>query len=319
MVNQTYGNLEILLIDDGSLDDSYKICQKWEKRDGRIKCFHFDKAGGAVRARQKGITLSTADYVTYVDSDDWMESDSFEKLMDAILESYADISISTGMYNDYDGGCVVSKADIKEGVYISEEVNIILEKMIELKIAPSLVRCVYSKSKHMSYCMKTDERIRVNNDITCVLMTVAHADKIVVLDECLYHYQANPNSIVHSYRSDYLQSNCLMHQLVKTELVEVGKEAFLSKWRLTVLKLMMRNVRLECSLQNKVGYKNKMQHLKALCSDPAFYDLKQERNLQSLTKRNRTIWKILKTGNVNLVYIYLKFNALKCLVFHVSE
>jgi glycosyltransferase involved in cell wall biosynthesis len=319
MVNQTYKNLEILLIDDGSLDDSYKICLKWAKSDGRIRCFHFDKAGGAVRARQKGISMSLADYVTYVDSDDWMESDSFEKLMDAIMENDADISISTGMYNDYDGGCVVSKADIREGIYSDEDVDKILGKMIELKIGPTLVRSVYRKSKHMSYCMKTDERIRVNNDITCVLMTVAHADKIVVIDECLYHYQANSNSIVHSYRPDYLQSNCIMYQLVKTDLVEVGKEEFLSKWRLTVLKLMMRNVRLECSLQNKVGYKNKMQHLKVLCSDPAFEDLKQERNLQSLTRRDRTIWKILKTGNVNLVYIYLKFNALKCIIFRVSE
>lgn len=319
MVNQTYRNLEILLIDDGSTDKSYDICKMWEKKDGRIKCFHFDECGGAVRARNKGITMSSAEYIAYVDSDDWMEKDSLEKLMGAILENDADISMSTGTYNDYDGGCVISNDDIKEGVYAKDDIDQILVKMIELKIGPNLVRRVYRKSKHMPYCMKTDERIRVNNDITCVLMTFAHTDKIVVLDECLYHYQANPNSIVHSYRTDYLQSNCIMYQLVKTELVEVGKEEFLSKWRLTVLKLMMRNVRLECSLQNKVGYKNKMQHLKVLCSDPAFEDLKQERNLQSLTRRDRTIWKILKTGNVNLVYIYLKFNALKCIIFRVSE
>ena len=72
IVNQTYTSLQIILIDDGSADSSFMICQKWAALDHRIDCYHFETSGGAVRARQKGMEMARAEYIAYVDIDDWM-------------------------------------------------------------------------------------------------------------------------------------------------------------------------------------------------------------------------------------------------------
>ena len=77
VVNQTYKNLEIILIDDGSTDMSGKICDEFAEKDGRIKVIH-SKNGGVSAARNIGLDIATGEYIGFVDSDDWIESQMYE-------------------------------------------------------------------------------------------------------------------------------------------------------------------------------------------------------------------------------------------------
>ena len=81
ILSQTYSNLEIILIDDGSRDMSGKICDEYTIKDSRIKVIHQDNAGVSV-ARNKGLDICTGDYVTFVDSDDFLEPLMYEKMME---------------------------------------------------------------------------------------------------------------------------------------------------------------------------------------------------------------------------------------------
>lgn len=76
IVNQTYTELEILLIDDGSKDSSLKICEEWEKKDSRIRVIHKENSGVS-DTRNLGIELSAGKYIGFVDSDDWIDADMF--------------------------------------------------------------------------------------------------------------------------------------------------------------------------------------------------------------------------------------------------
>lgn len=98
--NQTYQNFECLLINDGSPDHSSKICEEFVEKDSRFK--YFEKAnGGLSSARNLGIECSGGGaYITFVDSDDWLEHDALDRLYDALKKENADISI--GRYNCYD-------------------------------------------------------------------------------------------------------------------------------------------------------------------------------------------------------------------------
>ena len=78
LMDQTYKNLEIILVDDGSTDSSGIICDEYSKKDRRIQVIH-KKNGGLVSARKAGILLATGEYSTYVDSDDWIEDSAYEK------------------------------------------------------------------------------------------------------------------------------------------------------------------------------------------------------------------------------------------------
>lgn len=87
---QTYRNLEILLVDDGSEDESGQICDEWAKKDNRIKVFHTSN-GGQSRARNIGIQHASGEYIGFVDGDDWIDSSMYEKMLTVMLGNRAEI------------------------------------------------------------------------------------------------------------------------------------------------------------------------------------------------------------------------------------
>ena len=92
LINQTYKNLEILLIDDGSSDGSAAICDEYAKKDSRIKSIHRENKGpGAVR--NYGISICNGEYISFVDSDDWIELDMYESMYNAIKENGAELAV----------------------------------------------------------------------------------------------------------------------------------------------------------------------------------------------------------------------------------
>lgn len=97
--NQTYQNFECLLINDGSPDNSADICREYVSKDSRFRYFEKEN-GGVSLARNLGIELSEGDYITFIDSDDWLENDALDQLYGALKKENADISI--GRYNSYD-------------------------------------------------------------------------------------------------------------------------------------------------------------------------------------------------------------------------
>jgi len=92
IVNQTYKNLEILCINDGSTDKSGKICDDYAKKDNRVRAIHQTNAG-VTAARNAGMAASTGEYLTFIDSDDWIEPDMYQSLTDAITKTGADVAV----------------------------------------------------------------------------------------------------------------------------------------------------------------------------------------------------------------------------------
>ncbi len=92
IINQTYKNLEIILVDDGSPDNCGEICEKYAQKDDRIKVIHKEN-GGQGSARNMGLDISKGEYIAFVDSDDWIDSDMYECMMSDLLEHSADMSM----------------------------------------------------------------------------------------------------------------------------------------------------------------------------------------------------------------------------------
>ena len=108
IINQTYKNLEIILVDDGSTDNSGKICDDYEKKDARIKVIHKEN-GGLSDARNCGIEKSNGKYITTVDGDDFVTEKYVETLYNLIIENSADISSINRfdfLENDANGKCI---------------------------------------------------------------------------------------------------------------------------------------------------------------------------------------------------------------------
>ncbi len=92
LLNQTYRNLEIVIIDDGSTDDTGKICDAYAEKDNRIKVYHLPNQGVA-KARNAALDVFTGDYVMFVDGDDWIDSDMVEVLYNSLQEHHADMAV----------------------------------------------------------------------------------------------------------------------------------------------------------------------------------------------------------------------------------
>lgn len=91
IIKQTYKDFELILVDDGSIDNSSKICDKFCKQDKRIKVIHKEN-GGVSSARNAGLDIAEGDYISFIDSDDYIEVDMFKKLIQIMIENNADIA-----------------------------------------------------------------------------------------------------------------------------------------------------------------------------------------------------------------------------------
>ena len=93
LLNQTWDKLELILVDDGSTDNSLAICRKFERQDARVKVLHKEKSGGAGPARNDGMHAANGEFLMFIDADDWIEPNMLEKLHTALTESGCDIAI----------------------------------------------------------------------------------------------------------------------------------------------------------------------------------------------------------------------------------
>lgn len=120
IISQTYRNLEILLIDDGSPDDCGRICDEYAEKDGRIRVIH-KKNAGVHAAWNDGLNASTSDWIAFVDSDDWLDLDYFQKLLEAPQADAADVIQSSGYYWEESRGQIVRWAFLESFVAKSQE------------------------------------------------------------------------------------------------------------------------------------------------------------------------------------------------------
>lgn len=90
IINQTYKNLEIIIINDGTKDRSAEIAKEYAAKDSRIKVYDFENGGLSV-ARNRGLEIATGDYISYIDSDDWLDTKMYETLLDAAMKNDADM------------------------------------------------------------------------------------------------------------------------------------------------------------------------------------------------------------------------------------
>ena len=117
--SQTLEDIQIILVDDGSVDLSGEICDEYAKSDERIGVIHKPNRG-LVSARKSGLQLAKGDYIGFVDSDDWIEKDMFSDLYQLALGTGADI-VAEGFMEDISGECREKRNQIKEGNYRKEE------------------------------------------------------------------------------------------------------------------------------------------------------------------------------------------------------
>ena len=196
IMRQTYDNLEVLLIDDGSSDKSGQICEQMSSCDNRISTVHIDNKGVSF-ARNIGVSLAKGDYISFVDSDDQLAPNMFEALIDASMDGSIDI-IQCGYYFVSPNGNVLSEYSFEELIENeNKRWNLFLP---EKKISNS----VWNKIFHRRVFSRVhfDETIRIGEDFKYVLQCCSLANKIRLIPFPLYFYYDRPSSVMNSSTID---------------------------------------------------------------------------------------------------------------------
>lgn len=222
VVDQIYQNLEIILVDDGSPDNCPAMCDAWTMKDKRIKVIHKPN-GGLSDARNAGIDIASGEYIAFVDSDDWIEPDMYEKMLAALKKEHADIcacSISS-CYPEHRAvwGC---RAYV---VTDSEQTLAMLYRDTAYPVA--------AWNKLYRRELWDDLRFpvgRICEDTFTTYRLVHGANRIVQLPYALYCYRIRPNSIMTSQfspkRMDEEEAWRCNYLFTKEYYPSVGKAAF---------------------------------------------------------------------------------------------
>ena len=208
ILNQTHRALEVILVDDGSPDGSGKICDEYAAQDSRVHVIHKEN-GGLSDARNAGIDIALGDYIAFVDSDDWLEPDTYESML-AAMDKYHAKLVCAGRFNNNEetGSCTVGLCPEKE----------------ELLPAVPLVQKIFHWD-HMDaaawdklYARELFREIRypvgrVMEDIPTTYRLVLLAGGGVLLPKPVYHYRCRSGSITYSAVSErnfHLSQNAAM-------------------------------------------------------------------------------------------------------------
>ena len=193
IVNQTYSNLEIILVDDGSTDESKALCDAWGDRDSRVLVIHKEN-GGVSTARNAGLWLAKGSYISFVDGDDYIDINMYESLLKLIIDQHAQVAgcqfveiSNKGLSNDVSTGQMYLFSG-------RETCNYMLRCDEELpKISWSV--WIYLYARDIAKAAAFEEGIFYYEDGLYTLQTIWQASKVAFVDKNMYFYRLRDDSV----------------------------------------------------------------------------------------------------------------------------
>lgn len=187
ILNQTFRDFELILIDDGSPDNSGKICDEYELKDNRIRVIHQCNSGVAI-ARNKGIQVAKGEWIAFVDADDWIEPETYDIALKTALEKKADL-VQWGISIDL-GSLQIKTKKYMMGYFSPETDATYLE--------PSMWHKLISKKIICDNNIRFPEKITLSEDRYFAFLCYMYSSKNFALDNVFYHYRMISESATHN-------------------------------------------------------------------------------------------------------------------------
>lgn len=229
VLGQKLHDIEVIVVDDGSKDDSGKICDCLAEEDRRVKVIHTSNEGLA-SARRRGVREAEADWIGFIDGDDWIESTMYELLYYKAVNLCVDV-IAQGYVEDVDGTCTDCLNNMDCGLYSSKDDKcdflrnmICCDDFFRMGIQPYIWNKLFKKDLLWSHVQDLDLNIQIGEDAAIVFPTLMKAERIAVTSDCCYHYCLRSNSMMHRERDARTEyDNALrLHRFLKGSFIRYG-------------------------------------------------------------------------------------------------
>ena len=229
--HQTFSDFELILVNDGSTDKSGEICDKYVANDERFKVIHQNNQGVSV-ARNAGINIAKGRYITFIDSDDYVNGDFLSNLYATICSSGADIAIcnyymvfedrtDVCMEHGYSSGNILEKDEIKSVFYKHIQDN-------DCTIGYfSLWNKIYRSNLIRENHIFLDTEMSFGEDMMFIMQCLKFSNKIAFTEEPLYYYEMTENGLFSRYRRSFLNDTMKCYRSLVSQLNIKGVEELL--------------------------------------------------------------------------------------------
>lgn len=303
IINQTLGNIEILLINDGSTDSSLEICKKYSERDSRIKIINKKNEGVSV-ARNLGIEKATGEYIAFIDSDDWIDTEFCERLYSSVKKEKAELGICNYIKENLDFKEFYDIKINKKILYEEDIQKTFLSKLIERdegervhNLAGFRGPCakLYKKEILNNYDIKFDENLVIGEDFLFNLNFLQKTKRITLDKGYYYHYRTNFNSATMKYKKDCFKIyeeilKQLEEFLNKNDIYYKNKNRFY-KLSIKYLLICLDN---EFRKENEKNLFNKYKYLKHIGKNKYVIDALNYENFKDYTLNKKLLLFLFK-------------------------
>ena len=279
---QTHENLEVILVDDGSGDDSLSIAREFARRDCRVKVIHQENAG-VTAARLRGVAEATGDWIGFVDGDDEIEPRMYARLLENARTYGADISHCGYQRANPDG--IVEYHYNTGRIHCQDHLTGLRELLEERLVEPGLCSKLYKRELFRGLKEKMDLSIRNNEDMLMNFYLFSGAEKAVYEDVCPYHYLFRENSAVRTKINEHriydrIRVRQIILDICPPELERDAREALL-RVLLYVYALL--------TVEEAPRYRQDLVRVRRMLAE-------QKDHYSVLTRRNRMLAQMIRTA-----------------------
>lgn len=306
LISQTYQRLEILLIDDESNDSSGKICDKFAQKYKNIFSYH-KKNTGLGLTRNYGLKLIKGEYVTFVDSDDYLGKNAIELLVKG-LENNKNDTVIGGFTKISDQGHKLYIEKYISGIVNKSQVyNQLFIKMLGSApakhdaIRPSVWNTLYSTKIINKYNLTfVSERKLISEDIVWDSDYYKYSKSVKIIDSVDYFYRFNPNSLTQSYMKERFQKNIYFFEYMVDKM---KKSPVYAEAKVRLSKNLFINIKLCISQERKIPFTLRRRHIRIICSNEHLKQAINEYPIYKLGLRQLSFIIMIKFNMVSILSI----------------
>jgi glycosyltransferase EpsJ len=312
LVNQTYSNLEIILVDDGSTDQSGKMCDTYAERYPNIKVVH-KKNAGLGYARNTGLENATGKYVAFVDSDDYVEYNMISNLYNDIIRNDADACI--GGFRRVVGDKIDTRANkLKKRFFSTDEIKTyIIPRMLGKKpdgtdyIEMSVWKVLFKMDIIKKFGLRfPSERELISEDIVFDLDYYPKCNLICMSSDNGYYYCDNEGTLTTRYRPDRfaLQKKLFLYIEGKVQTLNIA-DITKNRRMTTFISNTRYCIKLEAKFAKNNGKSVMLENIRTICEDKLTEKIFEEYDHSTVPLKSRIINLMIKRKNVHLLAIIM--------------
>lgn len=313
VINQTYKNIEIILIDDGSKDLSGKICDEFKLIDDRIIVIHKANEGLGL-TRNVGIDIAKGSYIVFVDSDDFVSSTMIEDLINSAYINKCD-TVKDGCHRVDEKGNYLYSIEIEESVFKDKSiVTEMLPRMVgsspskKDSIIMSAWNVLYSMEIINKYNLKFEsERKYISEDIIFNLSYFKYSKGTALINKCNYKYRTNGKSLTGSYKKDRFELSKILFEKEKEMLNELGIFNITEqRWIRNFFTYILTCIKQEDVNISNLEFNQAIENIKCICNDSYVKDLIEKFPINKLGLKQRVFIYLIKYKYAKLLYFATK-------------